>query len=161
MDRYFMNLKPLKAALDLPANEPQSNWCRHRNPDGSLGAWRHNDTRIGEGVFLHEEATIGKNVRIGDGAYVGIFTTIGDRVCIGPRSVIGNLSNVDPGATVGAGVSVGSQSRILSTAVIEDGLTIPDQSVVDGRNIRHRLEDREPSLVFAHSTGHQFAEHNR
>lgn len=155
-----MNFEALKAALS-PANEPHSNWRQHQNPDGSLGAWRHNNTQIGEGVFLHEEATIGNNVRIGDGAYVGIFTWIGDNAFIGPRSVIGNLSTVDPGATVGAGVSVGSQSRILSTAVIADGLTIPDQSVVDGRNIRRRLEDCEPSPVFVHSDGHQLVEHHR
>jgi acetyltransferase-like isoleucine patch superfamily enzyme len=156
-----MNFEELKAALDLPTKEQQCDWHRHQNADGSLGGWQHRDTEIGQGVFLHEEAAVGKGVRIGDGAYVGIFTTIGNNAFIGPRSVIGNLSNVDPGARVGANVSVGSQSRILSTAVIEDGRNIPDQSVVDGELIRLRLENGGASPVILHSDRQQITEQYR
>ena len=81
-------------------------------------------TGIEQPCFIHETATIGKNVYIGAFAYIGKNVHIGENVKVYPHCYIGNNVRVDNNCTIYSGVKIYRDCKIEKNSTIHAGAII-------------------------------------
>ncbi len=87
-------------------------------------AMNNQHTGIEQPSFIHETATIGKDVYIGAFAYIGKNARIGDKAKIYPGAYIGNQVAVGEGTVIHAGVKVYQDCKIGAGVIIHAGTVI-------------------------------------
>ena len=108
----------------------------YRSPARVAGI--HPTARLGYGVSLGADVTIGPYVVLGDGASIGDRSWIESHVVVGPGVVIGDDSHVYPAATLYSGTTLGARVMVHAGARLgSDGF---------GYVFRNGIHDKIPHI---------------
>lgn len=101
----------------------------------------NNFSKVGQGVVIDENVTLGKNV------FIGHNTVIRSGVTIGDNTVIGHLVVIEADTKIGNNVTIQSQCHITKLATIEDrvffgpkAMLINTHKISHGRNFEANLQ---------------------
>lgn len=95
----------------------------HENPDGTKNEVPL-DTVIGENVFIHETAAIGKKCTLGNGVIIDAHSIIGDCASIGDETSVGKCVIISPE------VIIENNCKILEGANFQRKSHIEDHCVI-------------------------------
>ncbi len=86
---------------------------------------------VATGVKLGENTMVGAGAVIAPGSQVGMNCHIGVQASVGPGTVIGNSAWLADGVRVGASAQVESHATLGLGVIVEDGITIGRQCILD------------------------------
>ena len=81
-------------------------------------------TGVESGAYVHEQASLGKNVYIGAGSYISAKATIGDNVKIYPNSFVGENCKIGKGTVFYAGVNLYHDCNIGEDCILHSGAVV-------------------------------------
>lgn len=90
------------------------------NQDVAIGE----NSSVGDGTTLNQNATIGANVSIGEGVSIGRDVVIEDGAVIGDFVILDQGAFIGANATVESAASIGRDAVICTTALVEAGLIL-------------------------------------
>jgi len=107
--------------LELLATQSEIATKTHLNPNGSE-VLVPADAEIGDNVFIHPNASLGKGFKVGNGSKIGPGTEFGNKVSVGENSRIGHCK-------VGDDVKFGNGVLYIQPGtVVDSGATVPNNN---------------------------------
>jgi len=136
-----MEFEQLKKKLNLPEDEPESNWHRHENAplhlDTRLGGWVQNTATVSPLAYVAPDAIVRDHAQVFDYSLICDEAQVSGNAVIGEpglclAAVILDDAHVSGNARIEVGAKVGGRSEITDDAVIGNNARICGQSRVSG-----------------------------
>jgi carbonic anhydrase/acetyltransferase-like protein (isoleucine patch superfamily) len=124
-----MDFAQLKVVLNLPANEPEDNWHRHKNLVKVGNTWQISET---PGGWMQNTAKVGSQVYMGPNTVAYGECEITDKVILDDHAKVGGNSRVNDASKVCGNSHVYGNAEVTRNSIVGDNAEIFGNGYLSG-----------------------------